>query len=549
MVDIREYNYQIVNGKLLLGVEIETKGTNFYKDNKILVEFYKNNEVVKKDDNFIVPLILGNGILYVGNEYNIDIDFDDIKVSLILGKSEYEENNYSNITWSFDKIEDNKVVYKLISEVELSYAKLNLVFYNKGSLVCGTNIELNNLLSKRTYYFEYEIPKDIEYTEVYPFIILPNTGRLLFNSFFEKYKLFNKFIDENKSKIKPLNKTKESIEDQEIDKIDKEIKETEKDITRVSEKIVANFFDKIRFSVWNILKSIGVGLIAVIPLYIPVLIVFAIITYIVVGGNVDSISNAFMYSGTAIISFVIGFIFGLASFHPIVQYPMTYISKKDKETKLSLYNDRKEELLKKKEKLLREVEEANINIGNINQEIEEKNKDIINENQKYEFIVKDLESKREEFKDSYPNYGLINELSKDDYEIIEDAIELGMYDIDSVTNYYEDVKEKIRLMEEQRRKEELENKRIEAEIEFRKSIEAELSNLKSTFKAEMQRNNMETSMQMQNMMNEYAYISNSQSQRQLAALNNLTEKVKDQNINIKNLYNMERYGNPNDLYK
>ena len=140
-------------------------------------------------------------------------------------------------------------------------------------------------------------------------------------------------------------------------------------------------------------------------------------------------------------------------------------------------------------------------------------------------------------------------MSKDDYEIIEDAIELGMYDIDSVTNYYEDVKEKIRLMEEQRRKEELENKRIEAEIEFRKSIEAELSNLKSTFKAEMQRNNMETSMQMQRMMNEYAYISNAQSQRQLAALNNLTEKVKDQNIDLKNLYNMERYGNPNDLYK
>ena len=46
-------------------------------------------------------------------------------------------------------------------------------------------------------------------------------------------------------------------------------------------------------------------------------------------------------------------------------------------------------------------------------------------------------------------------------------------------------------------------------------------------------------------MNEYAYISNSQSQRQLAALNNLTEKVKDQNIDLKNLYNIERYGNPN----
>ena len=133
----------------------------------------------------------------------------------------------------------------------------------------------------------------------------------------------------------------------------------------------------------------------------------------------------------------------------------------------------------------------------------------------------------------------------DDYKIIEDAIDLGMYDIDSVTNYYEDAKERIRLLEEQRRKEEMEAKKMKAEIEFRKSIEAEISNLKSTFKDEMFKNNMETSMQMQRMMNEYAYISNAQSQRQLAALNNLTEKVKDQNIDLKNLYNIERYGNPN----
>jgi len=200
MVSIREHQYKIIDENVYLGLELEVDGESFYKNSKVIVEFLKDGFVVKEDNSWVIPMLVGEGIFCLGREFKKEFDFDSIEVSFEEGEREYEEVYNSLVEWSFNGIdEETRVIsYKIknTNKETIDYAILNLVFFYKGKLIAGTSLTLENLLNEREYYFEYQIPKEIEYTEVHPFMLFPSTNKLLFKGFYQKYNYLQRKINE-----------------------------------------------------------------------------------------------------------------------------------------------------------------------------------------------------------------------------------------------------------------------------------------------------------------------------------------------------------------
>ena len=55
MVSIRDYKYKIIGDNALLGIELESKGENYY-NNKIKVKFL-NGEETLKEEVIDIPLL------------------------------------------------------------------------------------------------------------------------------------------------------------------------------------------------------------------------------------------------------------------------------------------------------------------------------------------------------------------------------------------------------------------------------------------------------------------------------------------------------------
>ena len=186
---IRDHSYKIIDKKALIGIEIESKNEMGLYYNELTITFLKDGKEVHSEKSE-VPFIPAKGLIYVGRCYDF-IDFDNINIELISSEEVYEDSYYTNVSFGLDEEKTNgkHLEYKVINDndVTIPEATLNLLFYNRGELVCGTDVKIGKLINGRTYYFVYDVPEGLEYTDVNTELTLPNTGHLLFKSYFEKY--------------------------------------------------------------------------------------------------------------------------------------------------------------------------------------------------------------------------------------------------------------------------------------------------------------------------------------------------------------------------
>lgn len=442
---IRDYKSKIINNQTLLGIELENKSTNNYGNNLIKIDLIKDGKIVK-NDLIVVPLIPEEGLFYVGKTIDY-IDYDDIKLDIEVGRNLYEEfyYPYTNLEFVSDKSNEKHLEYKVEnnSNDTYEYAILNLVFFNKGELVCGTTISKRQILNGRPYYFEYDIPDGLEYTDIKTQLILPNSNHLLFKAFYDKYidyedrinrihfkerkKEEHKFVDNSDELLYSLNKVKEERKDALKEK-------SRKDVV-------------ITYLPLYIIISIPIGFVGMFIFNI----IYAIFVWLF---KFPEINDYFIY-----IPWIISSIIGIIICY-IKKFDTTYYkSHKEKQESIKRYDEKIKgienqirDIAEKKVKNVRESEERNKEISEYNEKIEQ-------ENQEKRERLHQLQKEFEDLKQKYPKYRIIEAYDDIDMGFVDAAISQGaitwesveMYRAESRRQYNEDEKFKQQMAIEERK--------------------------------------------------------------------------------------------------
>lgn len=436
MINIRDYKTKIIDGKTYIGIEIENKDENYY-NNKLNVEFLKDGEVVKKE-TIIVPLISGDDIAFVGETYDF-VNYDDIKISLETGIISYEESYYPDVKFELDheKTNNKHLEYKVENNSSATFAEvsLNLVFYNRGELVCGTKIKLENVMTGRVYYFVYDIPSELEYTDINTALVLPNSNHYLFKGFYEEYKMYEESLEKLERNLIHREHV-EFVDD--CDKASEEIKKWKNELKKAnkmksqSEKW-KNYFKIILLSLlWSLL-----GIIIALPIAWVVGVVIKVMSPEFYPFN----PSTGYYIKFCLVGMVIVFIaaFKAAKDDLFIEQ----VSDKMKQDRIKECEDNIKELEKhiaditaNKDKYIKETIEENKKIDEYNAEMTK----IKNEND--EMHAK-TEKMFEDFKAMYPKYRIIENYDAIDRGLVDAAIAGGAITFDSVELYRRTCREKI----------------------------------------------------------------------------------------------------------
>lgn len=439
-------------------------------------------------------MIIGEGIFYIGKEFDKKIDFDELKLTFIQGEKKYEKTHDNNIEWqleTFDK-DTRKIAYKFKSNDNetLSYATLNLVFFYKGEIVGGTSITKENLLSQREYYFEYEIPKELDFTEVNPYFVLPATNELLFKGFFLQYvfikseikRLKNKighkedavFVDETKDYEKNLNKVKQ------------ELKKIQKQKTRSFGRVFGT----------NILKYIS-GLFRCMPILLYKILMFCfdhwVLTLIYLG-----------YMGLLFLTFM-GFFISIFSNHDTLEYLMLflvtlspsliiylicyipysiyysfthtkyvhlkdYLTKEEKQKKIEEQKNKVKELADSKDNYIKNIDKYKNEIVIKNEKIKQENDRIDEENDENERLQDAYYEKLADLLNEYMDYRIIEDYQDIDFEIVSHAISNGGYSLEQIESYRLEERKRIDEYQKELEQQMMQIEAARREEEYKKSL-------------------------------------------------------------------------------
>lgn len=555
MVSIREYQYKVINDTVYLGMELEVSGESFYKNSKIIVEFIKDGNVVKIDDSFVIPMLVGEGIFCLGKEFKKEVDFDEINVSFELGEKEYEEIYDLLIEWSFNKFDEEtrEISYKIknANKEPIEYAVLNLVFFNKGELVAGTNIKLENLLNEREYYFEYQIPETIEYTEIHPYIMFPATNRLFYKGFYLKYNELQDKIEETSKDLQAKNK--EEFVDKTLEyqnRVDEEKKKLE-EIKKLPDQKTTSIFGKnlvILFK--NLFKCIPdlftmiLGLAFLNTFTIIIGFIYCVIAFAGTIGVIGYLFQGKILESLGSLLIVVGPILVIAAICYIPYY-IFYCCKESKLIKkkdLITLEEKNNKIKEQEERVLNAENAYNNYVNNIDKfknDVVVRNQEIENENATLELKNKENHEKHNSYKqqlsnllESYPDYRIIETYDELDWEIVDNAILEGGYRFEDIEEYRNIVRNNVL---EERAKMEQELRQIEAE-QRQEALQQQLLNQLAAVKSEVS--------QMQREQAEFARQQLSYAASQAYAYESINRKVgqlKDaqslSNVYQENMYN------------
>ena len=426
MVSIREYKYKIIGDNTLLGIELESKENNYY-NNKINVKFL-NGEEVLREETIEVPFLGGNNIFYAGNMYDINT-FTDIKLDLSLGDETVEESYYPDVSISLDKEKSSQrhLEYKIENNSSSTFneAKLNLVFYDRGELICGTCVKLENVMNGRAYYFTYDIPEEITYTDINTELFIPNTGVLLFRGFYYKYVDYLYEVEELSKPIPHKQKLEYYDKNPEIQKLIDESKGALKDAKKLKTGKYIPLYIFYKTLLYTILGAI-VGALCVIG-YIILLVIGSVF-----------VGKLYPNETTAIIIAVVGCL--------ITVIVMWVINVKDGFIKTTKTKEKEETIQMALDTIAEGEGMIQKNIANKEadiKQIEEDNLKIDEENSKRVVKLKELLDEFSAFKEKYPKYMVIENYDDVDKSLVDVAIEDGAITFDSVEFYRKAAREKI----------------------------------------------------------------------------------------------------------
>ena len=506
MISIRDYKYKKIKNKIYLGIELQADGETYYKNSVIIIDFIKDNKTVKTDESLIIPMITGEGIFYIGKEFEEKIDFDEIKLTFKQGEKEYERTHDESIEWqleTFDK-ETRKIAYKFKNEDNdtLSYATLNLVFFNKGEIVGGTSITKENLLNKREYYFEYEIPKEIEFTEIYPYFSLPSTNELLFKGFFLEYvdikktiKLLKNIIGHKEDYVF-VDQTKEH--ENNLKNAEKELKKLQKQKTRSFGRVLGTNTLKFLSGFFRCIPSLFLGIfdfltdhwvLWLIYLGYMGLLFLTFMGFIIsIFSNHDTLEYLMLFLVTLSPSLIIYLICYIPySIYYSFKYTdyvhsKDFLTKEEKNKKIEEQQEKVKYLKEEKDKYIKNIDKYKNEIVIKNEQIKKENSRIDKENDKNERLQDDYYQKLADLLNNNPNYRIIENYEDIDFEIVSHAISNGGYSFEQIEEYR--LNERKRLEDYQR---ELEQQMMQIEAakreeEYRKSLLRKLEENKAEMK-------------------------------------------------------------------
>ncbi len=458
---IRDYSFKNIDGKALIGIEVESKYPESLYYNLMTITFLKNGEEVHKEETD-VPFLPPKGLIYVGRCYDFT-DFDEIKIHMISVQQVYESSYYPNVEFGIDQEKTNgkHLEYKVVNNntVPIPEATLNLLFYNRGELVCGTDVKIGKLINGRTYYFVYDIPDGLEYTDVNTELTLPNTGYLLFKSYYKEYLLYESEIDDLSEPYKK--KSHETLKDL-TDEMNKKISGAEKQIKIAKKK--DNKVVKALVFLWTFFVT---SLLAAL-----ILMGVSLVTVIVMGIIVELgwLPKEWLDSTTADIIIIVVWIITGA-----LVYIWRFRKKFEKEAiEGDLMPSKKvKEIIDNQNKIITEskqkIEDFNNNREKLEKEIEDKNKEIDKENEEIQKQedrrLEDLNSTKEEFaefKNNYPEYSEFDTYDAADRMMCEAAFASGALTFDAVKECRNIILQK--LEQEQKYQEEMAMRRKEQQL-------------------------------------------------------------------------------------
>ena len=458
---IRDYSFKIIDGKALLGIEVESKYPESLYYNLMTITFLKKGEEVHKEETD-VPFLPPKGLVYVGRCYDFT-DFDEIKIHMISVEQVYESSYYPNVEFGIDQEKTNgkHLEYKVVNNntVPIPEATLSLLFYNRGELVCGTDVKIGKLINGRTYYFVYDVPNGLEYTDVNTELTLPNTGYLLFKSYYKQYLLYENDIEDLKEPYKT--KPHESLKDL-TDDMNKKIKGAENQIKIAKKK--DNKAVKALVFLWTFIKASIVAGLILMPVSLVTVIVMGLIS------EVGIVSKEWLDSLTADIIIIAIWVITAA-----IVYIWKFKKKFEKEAiEGDLMPSKKvKEIIDNQNKIIAEskqkIEDFNNNREKLEKEIEEKNKEIDKENEE----IKKQEERRkeeldsaidefEEFKNHYPEYVEFDRYDAADRMMCEAAFASGALTFDAVKECRNIILQK--LEQEQKYQEEMAMRKKEQQL-------------------------------------------------------------------------------------
>ncbi len=439
---IRDYNFKIIDKKALIGAEIESKSEEGLYYNVLTIIFYKDAKEVHREEADI-PFIPAKGLCYFGRIYDYN-DFDEIKLSLKNNKVVYEESYYPNIKFGLDEEKTNgkHLEYKVINDnnVSIPEATLNLLFYNRGELVCGADVKLGKLINGRTYYFVYDVPEGLEYTDVNTELTVPNTGILLFKSYYNEYCRYETEIEEKSIPNQMI--PHESLDDLE-ETMNKKIDDTNKRIKNYKNK--SSISVKLK-EIFNVLKSNFKK--ALVTFLIVFVIFFIILSGLIANGVFGDSKTVFesldKSDGPINLNLICPLI---AAVVIIIVYTIGFIKsfKEHKQKKDILSKRALRKIINEENKKIEEykttIEEFKNDKEKLELEIEKRNKEIDKENEKIsekeEKRRKELQELRDGFKalkEDYPEYAPFEGYSEFDRLLCELAFENGAITFESVSN-------------------------------------------------------------------------------------------------------------------
>lgn len=447
---IRDFSFKIIDGKALIGIEVESKYKESLYYNILEITFLKNGKEVHKEETD-VPLLPAGGLVYVGRCYDFT-DFDEIKLHMISIEQVYENSYYPNVEFGIDEEKTNgkHLEYKVVNNnnVPIPSATLSLLFYNRGELVCGADVKLGKLINGRTYYFVYDVPEGLVYTDVNTELTLPNTGYLLFKSYYKDYLNYEKEIDD--LSVPYQLKSHETLEDIEESTRNK-IKQAEKQIEIANSKggfgpVMKTFLKNLFFI---LLKTLGVELCLCIVMVglsgtkpIQRLDTDVVISWIVVG----------------LISFIIFTVKAFKNAKKAGKLIKNKDKKKiinDQNKKIDDYKDILDHFLTNKDKMQEEINEKN-------KKIDEENVKIKEDEERRVAELKELQEEFKEFKSNYPEYKEFDDYNGADRLMCEAAFASGALTFDAVKECRNIIKEK--LEQEKKYQEEMAMRRKEQQL-------------------------------------------------------------------------------------
>lgn len=518
MVSIREYKYKIINDKLYLGIELEAKGQTFFKNSVIGVEFISGDTTVKYDNSFVIPYIAGEGIICLGHEYTCDVLFDRIEVTYYVGSIEWETNYLDNVQWSFESYDqtNRKLTYKVINKGRdnLAQASLNLVFFNKGEMICGSSIEKSNLLTEREYYFEYDVPVGIEFTEVHPYLVLPSTNHLLYKGFIISY--LSKKDDISKLSVTIPHKEIEEFKDKSLE-YDNQLSEENKNLKRIKKLKKRSFPYVLSMNVLKVIKNIFKSFftsiawvadfiwdhsftyfLACAHVIFTILIIIAEVCMWKDMWNDPEIAHYELFLLPTLIAlgpYVIPAIFCyIPAFMKNAIEETDYlnmkdfISEEDKEKQISESLGKINDLTLKRDEFITNMDKHKEEYENYRQQIIQENLDIDKQNEENKQKVQDLEKSINDMIENHPEYKVMQSYDEIDFDIVDDALANGGLTINEIENYRLKVKEEL----ERYKKEEEERLRQLQEAEKAEAFRQEMRNMMSHMDSEHQRLRYET---------------------------------------------------------